>query len=217
MRRANDVAPPRHALDNKNSPVHVAGRDRSGMHEPMTRLASPPVLATDVVDRWLGASWEEIGAIALSTVVIFLAIITYTRLVGLRSFSKMSSFDFAMTVAVGSLMASTAVSSSTSLIGALVGLGLLYLVQVVIALARVHLDAERLVDNTPLLLVADGVVLEPNLQRSRVTRDDLRAKLRQQGITSWSDVTAVVLETTGDVSVLTGDVDPELVENVRRT
>lgn len=179
-------------------------------------FSSAPVIASDVIDRWLGASWVELGAVAVSTTVIFAAVITYTRITGLRSFSKMSSFDFAMTVAVGSLMATTAVSSSTSLVGALVGLALLYIIQVVIALARVHLGAGAVVDNQPLLLMADGEVIEEHLRRSRVTRDDLRGKLREHGVTQWSQVTAVVLETTGECSVLTGDaIDPDLLVGVR--
>lgn len=176
-------------------------------------------VGASVVDQWFGASWEELGAVAVSTVAIFAAVITYTRLTGLRSFSKMSSFDFAMTVAVGSLMATTAVSSSTSLLSAVVGLGLLYFVQVVIAIGRVHFKAEKLVDNTPLLLMEGPHVLDENLRRCRVTRADLRAKLREANITDADrEILAVVLETTGDISVLSGDgpLDPTLLEGIRR-
>jgi uncharacterized membrane protein YcaP (DUF421 family) len=171
-----------------------------------------------VVEEWLIASWGELGAVALSTVVVFLAVILYTRLAGLRSFSKMSSFDFAMTVAVGSLMASAAVSSSTALVPALVGLALLYLVQIAIALGRIHFGAEKAVDNTPLLLMDGPNVLEDNLRRARVTPADLRGKLREAGVTDPDQILAVVLETTGDFSVLSGDgpLDRSLLQGVRR-
>lgn len=53
---------------------------------------------------------EQLLTIVAATVVVYGAILYYTRLTGLRSFSKMSASDFAMTVAVGSLFASTAVS-----------------------------------------------------------------------------------------------------------
>jgi len=40
--------------------------------------------------------------ILVSSCTVYAAILLYTRIVGPRSFSKMSSADFAMTIAVGS-------------------------------------------------------------------------------------------------------------------
>ena len=91
--------------------------------------APTSVLAADVVDRWLTTSWTQAGLVALSTVAIFATVIALTRIVGLRSFSKMSSFDFAMTVAVGSVMASTATSPTTTLLNGMLGLAIFYLVR----------------------------------------------------------------------------------------
>ncbi len=101
----------------------------------------------------------------------------------------------------------------------MVGLGLLYLVQVVIAFGRIHFRADELVDNKPLLLMDGPKVLDENLRKSRVTMPDLRAKLREANITDPDrEVLAVVLETTGDISVLSGDgpLDPTLLEGIRR-
>lgn len=49
-----------------------------------------------------------------------------------------------------------------------------------------------------------------------MTRADLIAKLRGAGVHRLADVDAVVLETTGDVSVLSGGdpIDPAMVEGV---
>ncbi|MFN2557714.1 MAG: hypothetical protein ABR592_12780 [Nitriliruptorales bacterium] len=49
----------------------------------------------------LGTTWATLLLAVLSTLGIFISTIVYTRITGLRSFSKMSSFDFAITVAVG--------------------------------------------------------------------------------------------------------------------
>lgn len=48
----------------------------------------------------LGASWQIVGVIVVSTVLVYLAVIALTRLAGPRSLAKMSSFDFAATVAI---------------------------------------------------------------------------------------------------------------------
>lgn len=169
-----------------------------------------------VTESWLSTTWSQTWLVAVSTLVIFLAVITYTRIAGLRSFSKMSGFDFASTVAVGSIMATVSVTSA-SLLNGLAGLATLFLAQVLIALLRRRTSIERLVDNRPVLLMAGQRVLDDNLRRSRITERDIRAKLREANVTDRSRILAVVLETTGDVSVLHGDgpLDPGLLDGVR--
>jgi uncharacterized membrane protein YcaP (DUF421 family) len=175
------------------------------------------ILAASAPTQWLGSSWMQAAMVAVSTVAIFAAVIALTRLAGLRSFSQMSSFDLAMTVAIGSLMASTASSPSTTLVNGTLALTLLYVVQIAIAKARLRMGASTVVDNHPLLLMHEGRILHENLRRARVAERDLWAKLRHAGVTDPDEVLAVVFETTAEISVLQGDgpVDRRLLEGVR--
>ena len=168
-------------------------------------------------DQEIASSWDRAGLVVLSSVLMLIGIIVYVRLSGLRSFSKMSSFDFSVTVAFGSLLAATAMSGS-SLIDGLVAAGSLLGFQVLIALGRSRMNLSKIVDNEPLLLMLDGRFCEDNLKHSRVTLDDVRAKLRAANVLNYAQVRAVVLETTGDVSVLHGDddLDVNLLADVRR-
>lgn len=164
----------------------------------------------------LGAPWSTIGAIVLSAVAVYGAVIALTRLAGVRSLAKMSSFDYAATVAVGSTVASTALGSSP-LVNGLVAFAMLFGMQYAVALLRRRNVFRGLVDNQPLLLMSDGEVLEDNLRAARVSRAELWAQLRQAGVHRRADVRAVVMETTGDMSVIRADapVDEELLEGVR--
>ena len=164
----------------------------------------------------LTASWSALGLAALSAAAVLVIVIGYTRIAGLRSFSKMSSFDFANTVAIGSTMATVALSGSSLATGAVV-LATFYLVQVLIALARRHGSLGQVVDNQPILLVAEGRFLEANLDRARVTVSDVHAKLREANVFRYEDARAVILETTGDISVIHGDgpLDLAIFDDVR--
>ena len=51
----------------------------------------------------------------------------------------------------------------------------------------------------------DGKVLKDNLKKSKVTESELQSKLREANVITLSQVKAVILETTGDVSVLHTD------------
>jgi uncharacterized membrane protein YcaP (DUF421 family) len=140
------------------------------------------------------------------------------RVLGLRSFSKMSSIDFVMTVAMGSLVASAAVAGDWAEMGQiLAGIAALFALQWAFAKGRRGSNAfQSMVENEPVLLMEHGQVLDAALDATRVARGDLMAKLREADVTRLEDVRAVVLETTGDVSVLTGDCDDRLLEGVRR-
>jgi uncharacterized membrane protein YcaP (DUF421 family) len=139
----------------------------------------------------LGASWSQLAAGAIAAAAIYVAVVAATRVAGLRSFAKMSAFDFAMTVAIGSLIASAAAGQAP--------------------LAAV------VVDNTPLLLMDGDRILHDNLVAARITLDDLHGKLREANVLSYGQIRAVVFETTGDVSVLHGDraLDEDLLHGVR--
>ncbi len=169
---------------------------------------------------WLSASWSTVGVTAASTLAVYVAVVVYTRLGGLRSFAKMSGFDFAATVAIGSMLATASLSTSTPIVVGLVGVGTLYVAQLTVAVLRRFDVVHGAVDNAPLLVMAGGEVLHDNLRRGRMTEDELRAKLREANVLRFDQVRAVVLESTGDVAVLHGDadgpaLDPQLLDGVR--
>ena len=175
-----------------------------------------PIVAAVFADR-LWATWSDVGAIVVAAPLIVLAVIAVIRVVGLRSFSKMSSFDFAVTVAIGSVVAGVATGPTPVLSGA-VAVAALLATQYVVAVLRRRTAVESVIDNTPRLLMRDGVVFDAAMASSRVTRSDLIAKLREANVLQLSEVRAVVFESTGDMSVLHGDVDvdDELLEGVIR-
>ena len=164
----------------------------------------------------LGTSGTGLGAVVVSTVCIFITVVLLTRVSGPRSLAKMSSFDFAATVAVGSTLASTALGSTALVNGAAV-LVMLFGLQAVTAVLRRRGAFGGLVDNSPLLLMAGPEVIDDHLRQARISREELFGQLRSSGVQRLEEVTAVVLETTGDLSVLTGgsDVDRELLDGVR--
>ena len=150
---------------------------------------------------------ESIFLICACAVGIYLAIIVYTRLSGKRSFSKMSSVDFAMTIAIGSIIASVILTSSISLTEGLIALGAVYILQMFTSILRLVKPLQKLFDNKPLLLMDGDKVLVDNLKKARVTLGDLRSKLREANVLDTSQIRAVIFETTGDISVLHTDKD----------
>jgi uncharacterized membrane protein YcaP (DUF421 family) len=154
------------------------------------------------MSEYFNSTSEGLLAIVLSTLGIYIAVIVYTRIFGKRSLSKMSSFDFAMTVAVGSLIATTALSKSVSLLDGLVGLLAIYSFQLIVAYCRRWASVRKAIDNRPLLLMSGPKILEKNLRKARLSEGDLRSKLREANVMNLNEIRAVVFETTGDIIVM---------------
>ena len=156
--------------------------------------------------EWFAVDPINLLATVLSALFIYTVLIVLVRVVGLRSFSKMTSVDFAMTVAMGSVLASTILSAAPSIPQAAVAMASLFGIQWVVSRLRKDTDwMEDVADNEPIVLMAGERILRDNLERTRVTENDLWAKLREANVLDPSEVRAVVLETTGDISVLHGD------------
>tara|TARA_B100000929_G_scaffold244607_1_gene202654 strand:+ start:203 stop:727 length:525 start_codon:yes stop_codon:yes gene_type:complete len=152
------------------------------------------------------------------TIIALLFVVFTIRIVGLRSLSKMTNFDFVSTVATGSLLASAAtVSEWPAFVQCLVAIVFLFAGQFVLAKMRKSTDdIENVLSNKPRLLMRDGVMNEEALKAARVTKSDVIAKLRESNALDFDKVRAVILESTGDISVLHGDhFDDRLLENVR--
>lgn len=164
----------------------------------------------------LASPWDDVVFAVVTAVVIYAAVIAFTRIAGLRSFSKISSFDFAMTVAVGAIIGRV-VLVDVSLLGGIVTLTTLFVLQWLVALGRRRLGLQRIVDNQPVVLYIDGALSEDGMRRCRLTRQDVFERVRLQGITRLDDVDAIVMERSGDISVMAGGdgaIDPRLLASV---
>ena len=152
---------------------------------------------------WFTAPPTALLGVVLSTLAVYVVLVVLVRLAGLRSFSKMTSIDFAMTITTGAVLASTLLNRSPPLAQGVVALVVLFGLQAAVAWGRRH--GLAVVDNEPVVLMAGRHMLTDNLRKTRVTENDVWAKLREANVLDPDQVRAVVLETTGDISVLHGD------------
>jgi len=134
--------------------------------------------------------------------LLFILIILITRIIGLRSFAKFTTYDFAITIAIGSIISSTLTSSTTVLQGFTAISGLLFLTKLVAYLQKKYGLLSKTISNQPILLMEGSKILHANLKSAAVKEEQLIAKLREANVLNFNQVCAVVLESTGDISVL---------------
>jgi uncharacterized membrane protein YcaP (DUF421 family) len=117
----------------------------------------------------------------------------------------MEPFDLILLVVIGDLVQQGVTQSDYSLTGATMVIVTVALLTVATAWLSFRVRRLRpVLEGDPIILVADGRVLERNLRRQRMTVEELGAEARLAQIGSLADVRYAVLETNGKVSFLTG-------------
>lgn len=172
------------------------------------------------MEDWISATPTALLGVIISIIITYLGLVILTQIFGIRSFSKMSGFDFAVTVAFGSILASIVMDKDPPVIQGLAALSGLFIIQFLFAAARRQWDwFNAMTGNSPRLIMARGEINEAQLKKAKMTRGDLIAKLREANALCFEDIECVIAETTGDVSVLhqtSNDitVDPDILTGV---
>lgn len=155
------------------------------------------------MENWLIADEDILLKVIISLLAIFCIIIVITRIAGLRTFAKMSSFDFAATIAIGSILASVIMNNGQSITkGAIALIGIVFFQFIFSFCVRKSKLLKSWFTNSPLLLMKDGEIIEENLKKANLDISDVHAKLREANVFKYEQVSAVILESTGDISVL---------------
>jgi uncharacterized membrane protein YcaP (DUF421 family) len=154
------------------------------------------------------SSWDAVLRLFVVGVPAYLWLILLVRLTGKRSLSQLNAFDFVVTVALGSTLATTFVSRQVALVDGLLAITLLILLQFVVSWLSVRSSAVRdLMQSEASLVAYDGKPLDGPLREQRVSHEDLLAIVRESGAGSLDEVKAVILETNGRFAVIRRDED----------
>jgi uncharacterized membrane protein YcaP (DUF421 family) len=148
-------------------------------------------------------SWSDIGRIVLVGTAAYAVLIVVLRLTGKRTLSQLNAFDFVVTVALGSTVATILLSSDVSWSEGVVALGLLAGLQLLVAGISARWPRTRTVITAePVVVLAHGQIRRQALQENRLSEAEVRQAVRMQGSGDLSKVAAVVLETNGKLSVI---------------
>ena len=147
--------------------------------------------------------WESIFRVVVVGPLAYIALVALLRVSGKRTLSKMNAFDFIITVAFGSTLASVILSKNVSLLEGVAAFAVLIICQYLITYFSVRSERfQHFVKASPTLLYHQGRYLREVMRRQRVTEEEVQAGVRESGHLSMDAVAAVVLETDGSFSVL---------------
>jgi uncharacterized membrane protein YcaP (DUF421 family) len=153
--------------------------------------------------------WSGLWRVLVVGTLAYVALVLLLRISGKRTLAKFNAFDFVVTVALGSTLATILLNNSIALAEGILAFALLIGLQYSISWLSVRSEMfQGLIKSEPTLLVHRGKFLEGALRSQRLSREEVLAAVRSDGHARLEEVGAVVLETDGTISIITG-ADPQ--------
>ena len=147
--------------------------------------------------------WESFWRTLVITVLAYLSVVFFLRISGKRTLTKMNAFDLIVTIALGSMLAAVSLNKNIALLDGVIAFMLLIFLQYILTRLSVRSKKfKNIITRNPSLLIYKGELLEDTLKEERITLDELNMAVRNQGISDISKVEVLILETTGDISII---------------
>jgi uncharacterized membrane protein YcaP (DUF421 family) len=141
--------------------------------------------------------------LVIRATVVFGFIFLVTRIAGRRQLSELEPFDVILLVVLGDLVQQGITQSDESVTGTLIVISTVTLLSVSVGWLSFRFGRVRLItEGEPIILIHEGEIVEPNLRRERLTRNDLEEEARRQQLTSLNDVRYAILEDGGSISII---------------
>ena len=143
--------------------------------------------------------WE----IAARGTGVYFAVAIMLRLIPKRQTGSLSPNDMIALVIMGGIAGDAIMGGGTEMPDLLLMILVIILWDYIFNLAEFHFPRfRRIAQDSPTLLIHNGVFLQNNLRKEKLTEEELIASLRKQGIADVDRVKQAVLEVDGHISVL---------------
>lgn len=147
--------------------------------------------------------WSPLLRTLVVGTLSYLSLLVMLRISGARTISRMTPFDFAVSVAMGSTFGRLLTAEDVVLAEALVAFALLVGFQLLLSILEIRSTRlARLLNPQPALLFYRGEFLRRNMRRERISEAELRGAVRKHGFGAIEDVEAIAVESGGMLSVV---------------
>ncbi len=136
------------------------------------------------------------------TILLYLVLIAVVRMMGKRQIGQMEPSEFVVTMLVANLASIPMQDGAIPLYSGLVPIVTVLGTELVLsALSMKNIHLRRILCGKPVILIENGNILQKNLQKTRVTLDELTGHLREKDVLDLQAVQYAILETNGNLSV----------------
>lgn len=137
----------------------------------------------------------------LRTVLVYAFLVAGLRIFGKRELGQLNPLDFIVLLLLSNTVQNAIIGNDNSLAGGLIGAAVLFVInEALVRITYRNPKARRLIEGRPEVVVRDGHILSSALRHNLITREELEAAARKQGIEHMCDVECGRLEVSGAIS-----------------
>lgn len=144
----------------------------------------------------------SLAEIVVRGAIMYLALFCMFRLLPRRHIGLVGTSDLLVVVIIADAAQNGLAGEYRSITEGLVLVGTILLLDYTIDWLDYRFPGLRLNAPMPMPLVRDGRVVESTLRHEKITEDELRAILREQGVDDLGDIARAYMEGDGHVSVI---------------
>ena len=186
-------------------PLPAPPEMRRRLEQPLPRFALLALLLVLPGLVLAGTGDERARASVIHIAITFAALLLAFRVIGKRELGRLSPFELVTLMLIPEVLSNT-VQGEDSLLQGLAGLcAVLLLVLATSLLSQRFPAVQSALESSPTVLVVDGRLLEPAMNRERIAPDELYSEMRKQGIETVDQVKFAVLESSGNITFVRRD------------
>ena len=141
--------------------------------------------------------------IIIRSVCVYLFILIAIRITGKNQLSQLNILDLVLILLISNAVQNAMVGNDTSLLGGLIAAASLFLINFILkTFLYKNSTARNLILDKPKILIHHGVIDKDILEHQHITLDELHEAIREHGIDSIQEVSLAVLETDGNISII---------------
>lgn len=141
--------------------------------------------------------------IILSTVAVYLFLIIAIRFFGKKELAQLSVFYLVFILLISNVVQNAMTGPDTTLSGGLTGAAALFIVNYILKFLEFRFPIfSKAIQGEAVMLIFKGKVNRANLDKAKITMDELIEAIREHGVTTIEEVDLAVFEVDGNISVL---------------
>ncbi|MBK9542122.1 MAG: DUF421 domain-containing protein [Bacteroidetes bacterium] len=141
--------------------------------------------------------------IPLRSISIYVFIVLAIRFFGKKELTQLSVIDLVFILLISNSVQNAMVGDNTTVWGGTLAAAALFSTNYIFKqILYKSKSVNEFIQGDPVLLIHNGIVIQENLKKERISMQEIEASVREHGVPSIDQVDLAVLEVDGNISIL---------------
>lgn len=135
--------------------------------------------------------------------ILYFVVITAVRIMGKRQIGELQPSELVITILISELASMPMQNTDLPLLWGILPIFTLAAIEILISLVTLKsIKTRYLIYGKPIVMVCKGQIYQKEMQKARVSIDDLTEAMRSSGVMRIEDIDYAILETNGNMSII---------------